>query len=107
VELREIFKTRSAAEWIRLGEEKNFPIAPVNTPKTLTDDPQFEARFPLYSHATHGADMLPFPVKFRGESLPEPSLAPTVGEHGERVLRDVLGYDDARIQALRDAGVVG
>jgi crotonobetainyl-CoA:carnitine CoA-transferase CaiB-like acyl-CoA transferase len=107
VELREIFKTRSAAEWIRLGEEKNFPIAPVNTPKTLTDDPQFEDRLPLYPHATHGADMLPFPVKFRGERLPEPSLAPTVGEHGERVLREVLGYDDARVQALRDAGAVG
>ncbi len=107
VELREIFKARSAAEWIRLGDEKNFPIAPVNTPKTLTDDPQFQDRFPLYPHATHGADMLPFPVKFRGQSLPEPSLAPTVGEHGERVLREVLGYDDARIQALRDAGVVG
>jgi crotonobetainyl-CoA:carnitine CoA-transferase CaiB-like acyl-CoA transferase len=107
VELREIFKTRSAAEWIRLGEEKNFPIAPVNTPKTLTDDPQFEDRFPLYPHATHGADMLPFPVKFLGERLPEPSLAPTVGEHGERVLREVLGYDDARVQALREAGAVG
>jgi crotonobetainyl-CoA:carnitine CoA-transferase CaiB-like acyl-CoA transferase len=107
VELREIFKTRSAAEWIRLGEEKNFPIAPVNTPKTLTDDPQFQDRFPLYPYATHGADMLPFPVKFLGERPPEPSLAPTVGEHGERVLREVLGYDDARIQALREAGAVG
>jgi len=107
VELREIFKTRTATEWIRLGEEKNFPIAPVNTPKTLTDDPQFEDRFALYPYATHGADMLPFPVKFLGERLPEPSLAPTVGEHGERVLREVLGYDDARIQALREAGAVG
>jgi len=107
VELREIFKTRTAAEWILLGEEKNFPIAPVNTPKTLLDDPQFEDRFPLYPHGTHGADMLPFPVKFLGERLPEPSLAPTVGEHSERVLREVLGYDDGRIEALREAGAIG
>jgi crotonobetainyl-CoA:carnitine CoA-transferase CaiB-like acyl-CoA transferase len=107
VELREIFKARTAAEWIRLGEEKNFPIAPVNTPKTLLDDPQFADRFPLYPHGTHGADMLPFPVKFLGEQLPEPSLAPTVGEHGERVLREVLGYDDGRIEALREAGAFG
>jgi crotonobetainyl-CoA:carnitine CoA-transferase CaiB-like acyl-CoA transferase len=107
VELREIFKARTAAEWIRLGEEKNFPIAPVNTPKTLLDDPQFADRFPLYPHDTHGADMLPFPVKFLGERLPEPSLAPTVGEHGERVLREVLGYDDGRIEALREAGAFG
>jgi crotonobetainyl-CoA:carnitine CoA-transferase CaiB-like acyl-CoA transferase len=107
VELREIFKTKTCAEWIRLGEDKNFPIAPVNSPRTLVDDPQFQDRFPLYPHASHGAEMLPFPVKFLGERLPEPTLAPTVGEHGERVLREVLGYDDARIAALRDAGAVG
>ena len=107
VELREIFKTRSAAEWIRLGEEKNFPIAPVNTPKTLTDDPQFRDRFPLYSHEAHGADMLPFPVKYVDETLPEPQKAPTVGEHSEVVLRDVLGYDAERIRTLRDAGALG
>jgi crotonobetainyl-CoA:carnitine CoA-transferase CaiB-like acyl-CoA transferase len=39
--LREIFRAKSSAEWIRLGGEKNFPIAPVNTPKTIADDPQF------------------------------------------------------------------
>ena len=27
-ELREIFRTRSSSEWLRLGDEKNFPIAP-------------------------------------------------------------------------------
>ncbi len=106
-ELREIFKTRSSADWIRLGDEKNFPIAPVNSPKTIADDPQFRDRFPLYSHEKHGADMLPFPVKFTGEVLPEPSWAPTVGEHTEAVLRDVLGYDAERIDALRGAGALG
>jgi crotonobetainyl-CoA:carnitine CoA-transferase CaiB-like acyl-CoA transferase len=106
-ELREIFKTRTSADWIRLGDEKNFPIAPVNSPKTIADDPQFRDRFPLYSHEKHGADMLPFPVKFTGEVLPEPSWAPTVGEHNEAVLRDVLGYDAERIDALRGAGALG
>jgi crotonobetainyl-CoA:carnitine CoA-transferase CaiB-like acyl-CoA transferase len=106
-ELREIFKSRTSAEWIRLGEEKNFPIAPVNTPRSVVDDPQFRDRFPLLPHATHGADMLPFPVKFLGETLPDPGMAPTVGEHTEAVLRGVLGYDDARIAALRATGALG
>jgi crotonobetainyl-CoA:carnitine CoA-transferase CaiB-like acyl-CoA transferase len=106
-ELREIFRTRTSAEWIRLGEEKNFPIAPVNSPKTLVDDPQFRDRFPLLPHETHGVDMLPFPVKFLGETLPDPAMAPTVGEHTDAVLRGVLGYDDARIAALRSAGALG
>jgi crotonobetainyl-CoA:carnitine CoA-transferase CaiB-like acyl-CoA transferase len=105
--LRDVFRTKTAAEWIRLGEEKNFPIAPVNTPKTIKDDPQFKARFPLYGHAQHGADMLPFPVRFPGETLPEPSKAPTVGQHTEEVLRSVLGYDAARVATLREAGAFG
>ena len=106
-ELREIFKTKSSQEWLRLGDEKNFPIAPVNSPKTLTDDPQFKERFPLYAHEKHGADMLPFPVKFRQEELPVPSLAPTVGEQSDEVLEDVLGYGADEIAALRKAGAVG
>jgi crotonobetainyl-CoA:carnitine CoA-transferase CaiB-like acyl-CoA transferase len=95
------------AEWIRLGGEKNFPIAPVNTPKTIADDPQFRERLPWYPASKHGVDMLPFPVKFEGEELPEPSWAPTVGEHTEAVMREVLGYDADRIEALRKAGAFG
>jgi crotonobetainyl-CoA:carnitine CoA-transferase CaiB-like acyl-CoA transferase len=105
--LRDIFRTRTSAEWIRLAGEKNFPVAPVNTPKTIADDPQFKDRFPWYPASKHGADMLPFPVKFEGEELPEPSWAPTVGEHTEAVMRDVLGYDAERIDALRKAGAFG
>jgi crotonobetainyl-CoA:carnitine CoA-transferase CaiB-like acyl-CoA transferase len=105
--LRDVFKTKTSAEWIRLGGEKNFPIAPVNTPKTIKDDPQFRDRFPLYGRERHGADMLPFPVKFPGETLPEPSKAPSVGQHTEEVLRSVLGYDPARVAALREAGAFG
>jgi crotonobetainyl-CoA:carnitine CoA-transferase CaiB-like acyl-CoA transferase len=106
-ELRDIFKTKTSEEWLALGTEKNFPIAPVNSPKTLADDPQFKDRFPLYPHETHGADMLPFPVKFVEETLPEPSKAPTVGEHSDEVLERVLGYDAAAIQKLRDDGALG
>jgi crotonobetainyl-CoA:carnitine CoA-transferase CaiB-like acyl-CoA transferase len=105
--LRDVFKAKSSAEWIRLGGEKNFPIAPVNTPKTIQHDPQFKDRFPLYPHQQHGADMLPFPVRFPGETLPEPSRAPSVGQHTEEVLRAVLGYDAARVAALGDAGAFG
>jgi len=106
-ELRDIFKSRASGAWIELGEAANFPIAPVNTPQSIVDDPQFKSRFALYLHRRHGADMLPFPVKFAGEQLPEPSLAPSVGEHGEALLRELLGYDDAAIARLREAGVLG
>jgi crotonobetainyl-CoA:carnitine CoA-transferase CaiB-like acyl-CoA transferase len=44
--------------------------------------------------------MLPFPVRFLGETLPEPSKAPPVGEHSEAVLGKVLGYDAERIAKI-------
>ncbi len=107
-ELRELFRTRSSAEWIELSNVHNTPIAPVNTPKTIVDDPQFRDRFPLYPAAEHGADMLPFPVRFLGEPAPPPpALAPRVGEHNDEVLSRVLGYDAEKIARLRDTGALG
>jgi len=51
--------------------------------------------------------MLPFPVKFVGETLPSPSHAPTPGQQSQQVLEKVLGYDAARIEKLRAAGAFG
>ena len=87
--LRDIFATRTTAEWLAFGLEHNTPIAPSNTPKTLLDDPQFRDRMPLIPEERVGADMLPTPIKFVDEELPVPTKAPTVGEHTEQVLREV------------------
>ncbi len=106
-ELREIFLGRTSAEWLDFGGRVNTPIAPVNTPKNLPDDPQFQARVGFIPASRLGADQLPFPVKFVGEELPPPTKAPTVGEHTADVLRTVCGYDDARIDAMRAAGALG
>ena len=106
-ELVEIFRTKTTAEWVEWSGVHNTTIAPVNTPKTLADDPQFQDRLGFMPHETHGADMLPYPVKFIGEPTVDPAPAPTVGEHTEQVLRDTLGYGDDRIAALRDAGALG
>ena len=104
--LREIFRTKTSAEWIAFSDEVNTPIAPVNSPKTVVDDPQFKARFEVMPHAQHGADMLTFPARFVGEDLPRPALAPEVGEHTDEVLRS-LGYDEERITKVRDSGALG
>ena len=41
--LNDIFKSKTAAEWIEFGNTHNTPIAPVNTPDNIVDDPQFQA----------------------------------------------------------------
>src|SRR4051795_4095874 len=100
-ELTAIFKTKSTAEWIEFGIEVNVPIAPVYTPHTVQDDPQFLDRMEWFPADVLGADQLPFPVKVAGEKPLVPTKAPEVGEHTDAVLRDVLGYDDAKIAELR------
>ena len=106
-ELRDIFKTKTSAEWLDFGNEVNTPIAPVNTAKSIADDPQFRDRFPWIPASRLGADEIPLPVHVFGEELPVPTRAPKVGEHTDEVLADVLGYDAARVAELRDAGALG
>jgi crotonobetainyl-CoA:carnitine CoA-transferase CaiB-like acyl-CoA transferase len=106
-ELRAIFAGRTAGEWLELGGRANTPIAPVNSPRTLLDDPQFRHRFPLFPASELGADELPGPIKFVDEELPRPSKAPTVGQHTEEVLHDLLGWDVERIARARAEGAFG
>jgi crotonobetainyl-CoA:carnitine CoA-transferase CaiB-like acyl-CoA transferase len=105
-QLRDVFATKSSAEWVEFGGIHNTPIAPVNTPATLADDPQFGVRLAWLPAERLGADQLPFPVNFLHENLPLPQKAPEVGEHTEDVLR-AAGYDEPRLAALRDAGAFG
>jgi crotonobetainyl-CoA:carnitine CoA-transferase CaiB-like acyl-CoA transferase len=82
-------------------------IAPVNTPQTIADDPQFQDRMPWLPAADHGIDMLPSPIKLLDEELPPPSKAPTVGRAHRRRAADVLGWDDDRIAEVRSSGALG
>ena len=106
-ELRDIFRTRTAAEWIDFGTEKNFPVAPVNSPKTIAEDPQFRDRFHWFPTEALGCEQLPSPLRFVGEETVVPTKAPTVGQHTDEVLHDVLGWDDERIAASRARGGLG
>ena len=106
-ELKAIFATKTTQEWLDFGGEFNTPMAPVNTPETLLDDPQFKARMPWIPKERLGADQLPFPVLLVGDEFAQPEKAPTVGQHTDEVLRDRLGYDDAKIAALKAAGALG
>ena len=105
--LKEVFGTKTTAEWLAFAEEHNVPLAPVNTAKSIVDDPQFQDRFPLYTVDQVGAEQLPLPLNVIGEERPVPTMAPTVGQDTEQVMRDVLGYDDAKVAARREAGAFG
>lgn len=103
-ELADLFRARSTIDWVTFGDEHNVPIAPVHTPETIADDPQFQDRLGFLPASEHGADLLPTPIKLVGEELPAPRKAPTVGQHTDEVLRDVLGKTDDEIASLKANG---
>jgi crotonobetainyl-CoA:carnitine CoA-transferase CaiB-like acyl-CoA transferase len=106
-QLKEVFLTRTAQEWVDLGLEHNVPIMNVNTPQTLKDDPQFQARFEWIPAERLGADQQPSPIKYLDLDIPLPTKAPTVGQHTDEVLKDLLAMSDDDIAKLRETGALG
>jgi crotonobetainyl-CoA:carnitine CoA-transferase CaiB-like acyl-CoA transferase len=97
-----------AAHWLEVLTAAGVPCGPVNSVAQAMEDPHTAARGMIVEteHPTLGTvKTLASPVKVGSEPVPA-TRAPHRGEHGEAVLRDLCGYDDARIEALRSAGVL-
>ncbi|NMO03713.1 CoA transferase [Gordonia sp. TBRC 11910] len=86
--LREIFATRTRAQWIDLFVEHGIAGGPVNSVADMLDDPHFRARTNTYlvEHPTAGElEFIASPVRVRGEKF-SPALPPEIGEHTADVL---------------------
>ena len=94
-ELRDIFATRTRAEWIDLFLEHDIAGGPVNSFEDVIHDPHFRARHNTYTtgDATTGpVELLVSPVRLDGEDF-APGPAPELGADTYDVLRNVAGYD--------------
>ena len=106
-ELTAIFATKTCSEWLAFSNEVNTPIAPFNTPANIGDDPQFQARIGFLPTSAVGCEQLPLPVFVDGHKPPTPSMAPTVGQHTDKVMQEVLGLSPNQIADLRTDGAFG
>ena len=106
-ELSQLFATRSTVEWLALFVEHDVAGAPVYEAGETHRDAHFEARDLWIDSDTHLIPLLGSPVRVAGERAVAPRPAPAAGADGERILREVLGYDTARVDALRAAGALG
>ena len=84
-------------------------VGVVKTVQEAVRQPQVLARgltAPVDDPIMGRIDIINSAVKFAGAAVGVRSHAPTLGEHNETVLRDLLGYDEQRMLALHDAGVL-
>src|SRR5262249_21573399 len=90
---------------------RGIPAAPVVSAARLGDNPQLRARgfFETAVHPVTGAHTHPsLPMRRpadRTRWFARP--APTLGQHTEEVLRDLLGLDAAAIARLRADRIIG
>ncbi|HTZ36925.1 MAG TPA: CaiB/BaiF CoA-transferase family protein [Stellaceae bacterium] len=104
-----VTRTRSVAEWEKRLEAADVPHAPVLGVGAALASPQAVARGMVASaeHASLGPiRVVGRPIKFPGAEQPPLTAPPTLGQHTAAVLRDELGYDAAKIEELRRAGVI-
>ncbi|MFO0203367.1 MAG: CoA transferase, partial [Alphaproteobacteria bacterium] len=97
------------AEAVALLDAEDVPNGPVLALDEVLADEHVIARGMVarFDHPALGDfPALPVPLRFDGWDQPAPGRPPLLGEHTEEVLRSRLGYDAARIAALREAGAI-
>jgi crotonobetainyl-CoA:carnitine CoA-transferase CaiB-like acyl-CoA transferase len=106
--LREAFASRSREELIAALDAAGVPCGPINDVAEVFEEPQVKARG-LLRHVPHpaGVDVpqVGSPMRFADNPLRVPAAPPLLGQHSEDILGE-LGYDAARIAALRAAGAI-
>jgi len=107
--LDDLFGTRDAAHWLALCEQVGLPAGPINTVDSVFADPQVQAR-EMRVTAQHSKDgevpLLNSPLRIPTAPTSIRRAPPTLGEHTEEVLAEMLGLDAASVAALRQEGVV-
>jgi len=105
-------RTRPAAEVADILDRIGVPSGPVRSTHDALSDPRVLARgdvvplkHPVYG-ATHEVYGPGIPVKFGGRRYPEDVSMPEYGQHNDAVYRDLLNYDEARIEALKANGAI-
>jgi crotonobetainyl-CoA:carnitine CoA-transferase CaiB-like acyl-CoA transferase len=107
--LESIFEGQSSTAWLETLREAGVPAAPVNRMPAMFDDPNVAARgmirsFPVGDQEVRAVGNA---IKVVGEAESESGPPPALGSDTDDVLRSLLGYEEARIDDLRAAGVFG
>ncbi len=111
--LNEIFErieqwtmTKTKFEVMDICNPLDIPVGPILSMKEIAEDEGLRKTGTIVEvdHPERGKYLsVGCPIKMSGSPV-EVTRSPLLGEHTDEILRDVLGYSEAEIQALRDKG---
>ncbi len=96
--------------WVTKMKAANIPVGFLRTVEEAFNSPEVRERHRVSQIPHPAAGSVPnieSPINLGLTPVVDPVAAPLLGEHTKEVLRKTLGYDDARIAALSEAGVFG
>ena len=109
--VQEILKGKPSAFWIEELERIQVSCCPINTLDQVFEDPQVQARgmkisIP-YPYAGKGSvDLIGSPLKLSETPVSYRRAPPSLGEHTDEVLGELLGLDGAELGKLRADGLI-
>jgi len=104
--IAELLAQRPAAWWLEALEGAGVPCGPINDLRQVFDNEQVRARGLRVDIEREDAGPVPLvgsPLKMSATPPSYRLPPPRLGEHSAQVLRELLGYDDAAIAAVRGA----
>jgi crotonobetainyl-CoA:carnitine CoA-transferase CaiB-like acyl-CoA transferase len=107
--ISECLRAHSAEAWLAKLTEAGIPCGRINSVTQALSNPHTLAREMVRTvqHPTAGeVKMLGLPIRFSDTPASVRRAPPTLGQHTEQVLRDVIGLSDTRIAELRAERVI-
>ncbi len=109
--LTPVVAAQPSCHWIEGLEAHNVSCGPINTIEQAFADPQVEARGMRIEmpHPALGGDPAPLiasPIRMSATPTSYRHAPPTLGQHSDEVLGELLGLESAEIEALRGRGVI-
>lgn len=108
--IRQVTVFKRTEEWIALLEAVGVPCGPINSVAQVFADKQVAARslaFTMTHSLGQTVPQVASPIRLSRTPVEYRRPPPLLGEHTEQVLRYLLGHGDARVNAWRQAGIVG
>lgn len=102
----DVMRTRTTAEWMELLESGDIPVMPLNTVRSLIDDPHLDdvGFFQSIDHPSEGRlRVMGVPGQWSGCAPAVRLPAPQLGEHTAEVLREA-GLSAGEIEVVLASG---
>ncbi|WP_395346417.1 CaiB/BaiF CoA transferase family protein [Variovorax sp. UC122_21] len=102
-------RKQPTAHWLERLRQARIPCGPVNDFAQALSDTQVLARDMVVEVPLHTGETVRMPgnpIKLSAAAPKAYGSPPALGEHTRRVLGDWVGYSDAKLDALRQAGTI-